>query len=757
METTSLKLVSLAGGAEVFLDEAVGFSMPIPVGARPGRWPLLVDPATDRELQKLSGPLKLVAKGVHWGDPEGQGPDGRRETDFEWADLWLDDRDGSVDPNENSLVKWWLEDNRRFAAGLESQGFMNMQRVGNEFEDLVEAGNFSEFFRIPKFLTFKTTMRAAGSLKFARYDAEDEDAAIWTAFEGLQYMLTTFFDSKVALGPAEGSRALLNLTEKERARLPDGQIFKPKVVYRGDPAELDNGFPLQNFSLKGPWWRVVNSLLRLSHLGLVPNNKGEWVVFPLDPAAFPRPVGGYEGGGFNIGRDRSRHRSLTHRSVFRTRYEFRADFTDSIATRNQAFSTASVGPSLVLPIQVENVGVNPFDIEDPDNPGQTLERGTIQTLELLVRAWNAKASTVFPTSFVSQFGTLTFGMIKTYTLTPALAMWLTFDFRKGGLRNEKGAAIAATIYSFFRRCFRIPQGLRDHLYRIKPQMVEVRDTRTGKVAPSRVYFDHTLIMSWHGAFGPGGGDGTTGLVEVRPWPVGDAQKLLSAATPSEHATVRVFNEAQGVFIIKPLADIESMYSGVYFTTFSQLPAANIVGIDGVPTLIERATQDTEFRLSFLFSAELLGNNPRSTVIFEKPEDEYPVGGGGGVFEEAVSSVYAAAAWVDGQTTAEVDEVSGELQVKGHELRNRDILTSLARGLRLQHYFGQDDWVLGVFRAPGFDPAVDQATGAHDLSISHREGLFEAVYSAGQPFPPSIFEAISPEAAALLYRFDEELL
>lgn len=765
MATPIIKLVD-ASGTEAFLtDNGESIRIVWRNGPRSSRFFLTVTADNDAAFRTFLNPCTLTVKGVHYGDPEGSGQRGEKATDFQWVDLWLVEPVGAASPVDPSITVWYLEDSRRFAQNLTSIGMMNAQRVGNEREDAIEeGGNFNQFFRIPKFVTLKNTMKAPGAIQFARFDEEAPE--IWTAFEGLQWMLGAYFDQDVfATSEDIDTREKGLENPKPRAQLPDGSRFKPKIVYRDldgsfkttPPQGLENEFPIQIFNLNGPWATIVSKLLRLAHCGMVPNNKGEWVVHRMDPKAFPRKVGEYEGGGFVIQPDAKNRRAINHRTYVRTRYEWRADFVENVGTIEKPNTTTVTDDDAVLPIPLINYAVNPFDLIDPDDPTKILTKGSIYPFELLIRAWNNEKSRVFPPEFINNFGKLTLPFIKKAILTPMLAMNLTFDVRIGGQRNQLGAAIASTIYDFYRTLLGIPQDFRDQLKRIRPDMVRILDTRTNRVAPSRAFVDHTIVSSYHGAFIAGAGDHQSGLVDMSPWPVGDTNKLIEQARASEHIRVTLFNDSLGIFRLKPLVDVAGNFSRVMFTTFRDLPFVNMVGIDGIPRSLEKATQEDEYRASFLFSSEILSVSPKTTVVIEKGINEAPADGRGPVYEEQLRSIFAAMAWVDGRTEAGFDNQTGAFEVKGHEWLNKLLIESAARGLRDQFYFAQQDWVLGEFFAPSFDPEKDIPAGNYDVSFNYADGLFEAGYYATRPRSKPFFETLIPEAAELLFRFDEGTL
>ncbi|MDF1667238.1 MAG: hypothetical protein P1V97_36170, partial [Planctomycetota bacterium] len=709
-------------------------NLKIPTGTRPGRSSIVVSEAIDQELQNLANPVSLVCRGGHLGGYD----DGIQDVNFAWSDLYLSERLGCPDPTDPTTVQWIIEDNRRWVKDIECVGFMNKQRIANEFDELVEVGtNFGQFHRIGTFAYFVNTTRDPSGIKFSRYDAETFKP--WTAFTGFEFMLTTFFD--------------LN---KNRITFPDGKPFKPVVIFKGDKEKLDNGFPLHNFSLNGKWSMVVARLAKLANVTFVPNKKGEWIVFKLDPKILPRSIGGYTGAGNPVNRFRRNSRSAKHRTIYRSRYDFRVDFVETVAGEAGAQSTSTVVDSGdIFPITAVNVVITPFDMPGPD--GETVKRGTILPIEEFISILNLNPERHFPPTFLRIFGTLSLGFVKKFGVGQGMGFWLSFDHTKTGGSTPFGRAVAKTLYDFWRKLFQIPKELRDNLDKIKAKTSEVVDTRTGKQAPSRVYFDHTLIPTFWGAGQPGTmPEEGTGFLTVRPWAVGDADKKFDDADPCDFAELTVKDGNNGLFLVKTLPDLEGQFGRVLFTTFKKLPP-NVVGIDGVSHFLETSEQDGSWRCSFQFSAELISSNIENYYVVEKPATEAPTDGQGPVKEERVRQVFAGYAWNDETSTATIDQQSGELKVSGFDLYNENRLKSIALGLRQTHYFYMQDWLIGEFRASGFDPDKDLPQSNYDVALQHSEGFFEAVYNAKAPKPKPLFEVISPEAAELLFKFDEDEL
>jgi len=743
----------------IYLDQDLGetISVRIPTGTRPGTWTILASEANDAALQAFdkTKPIILRAQGtvLGWQD---KGIDG--DFSFAFKELWLADRVGVEKMDDATVVRWTVEDNRRWMRGIRSFGEMNVDRFANEFEEFpgeVEDSNFAQYHRIPKFSLLRNTCKADGDTGFARFDAEAFRR--FSAFEAVRFMLTDFFD-----------------IQPDRVRLPDGSDFRPKIVFAEPPEKLDNRHPIQNQSLEGPWALVTSRLMRMAHVSMVPNVDGEWVIFRLRPGEFRRAVGGYVGGGYPIQPDRSRSRSIIHRSYFRTRYDIRADYEDRIPTDGAGAPvlTSTVerdDPDNVLPVKVANVLIAPFDTTNPKT-GVTIRRGSIpESFEVWIESLNAENEANpglnFPKSFTDDFGPLTMGFIKSRIVGPMLASLLSVDLTRAGNRHPRGAAVAKTCYDFFRRLFQIPRELRDNLKKIKAEVGDVADTRTGKVAPSRVYFDHTLVLTYYGAFQPGKAPQEgAGFMTVRPWPVGDTQKLISEAEASDYARIRVYDQAQGLFLIQPLTDIEGNYGRVVFTTFGEFPPDAIVGLDGAAHFLETSRQDDVWRATWLFSAEVRSAHPRNFYVIPpfgtpdngpREEGGPPNKGSGPVSEEIVRQAFANYAWVDGKSKTSIGK-DGQLVFEGFRLANESRLLSIAKGLQRTHYFEQDDWLIGAFRAPGFVPGVDVPAGNYEVSWQHDgSGLFEAVYNTFRPVPPPVFEALSREAAALLFKIDED--
>lgn len=772
MARSSIALVSTAGSKEgnvgptterpdnagsgkgVFLDQSDDLAVLIPIGPYVGRWKIRVSTTVDRQISALQNPVKLVCKGVLFGAGEG----GSQVTDFEYEDLWIADRLGSPNPSDPTVVEWVIEDNRRWAQGLKSLGMMNGMRLSNEFEEfdgIAPENNFGQYNRIPKFSYMIPTCRGDGII-FSEYD--NEDFKIWTAFEAVQWMMTRFFSIPNPDGTA-------------RASLPDGRAFIPKVIFKGN--DLENGFPLQDFSLDGPWPIVIARLLRLAHLSFVTNSKGEWVVFSLKPHKFNRKVGEYSTAGHVVRRDRHRTRSRSHRTIFKSRYDFRVDVVED--------STSSLGVGSdqgeIFPIVADNVVIMPFTIQDKRDggTGDFVRRGTIVKITEFFDLLNADAANSYPPGWVDTYKELSLNHCRRYLVGPTMASLMTVDVTRAEQRHPRGAAIAKCLYDFYRKLYQIPKHLKDTLTKLKAVTSDVADTRTGKPAPSRVYFDHTLVLTRHGAFQPGSAPTLgAGFMTVRPWPQTDTVKRLDTAEASDYAKITVYDQAQGLFLISELTDIEGHYGRMFPHTFTEFPQSAVVGVDGVVHFLEAedAVQDLLFRAAWVFSAEVISPNLGNFFVVSKPVGEEPTDGLGPIHEHRMRGVYAGFPWNDDFSAADI--IDGSLVLSGfnseslpesgnpdesanlNQPYNTARLQSVAKGLRSQHYFEQQDWIIGTFKAPGFSPEIDTPAGNYTVGISHTgDGMFEAVYNASQPRAQPIFEFISKDAADLLFRFDEE--
>lgn len=759
MSTSVIKFVGDPAGTtsaarsasvEVALD-TIDLDIKIPIGPRPGSSTIVVSSVVSEELQKIfdaGGRFRLQASGVYAGSEDS----GFRETDIDWQDLWLAECLGAVSPSDPNDIAWRIEDNRRFTMGLTAHGVFNRDRVVNEFDELA-AGNFGQFYRLNKIGYYTSTMRAAGALRFARFDAEEFE--VWTALEGLRYMLTTWFDQR-----------------SDAAELPDGSPFKPFVLYDGDPEleigeggegpGMENGYPLQNLKMTGPWWRVVATLCRLAHVSYAPDVRGRWRVFRVDPRAFPRKLGGYTGGGKVLARQRANLRSRDHRTLFVPRYDFRVDFEDSTVPSFAVPQTASTVDDAVefAPIRAQNVVILPFDVVDPDS-GEVVQAGTILTFAEAIRLWNAYPDVNYPPNFINTFGLLSLGLIRRMVHSRKLALALSNDarFKHTGGTHVHGSAIASTIYDFWHRLFQIDAAVRDHIRRPEAKTGNIASFRTGQRQPSRVYCDHTLVKTIYGAVQDGDEPvAGLGFHRMRAWPDGDTTKRLVDAQPADHFELRVQDPVNGLFILKRLTDIKGIYGDAILETFDIGPS-NIVGrrVATSPAFLERCTPDPIWRATWLFSAELVTTRRANYFVVSKPGDEppSPSEARGPVHEELVRKVNAGFRWSDENSRARVDEDTGELVLEGWEVYNRDRLEAIARSMRMEHYFELQDWVIGRFRALGFSPEVDRPQGNYGVGLRHSEGLFEAEYTAQAPRRRSIFETVGREGAALFYQIEED--
>lgn len=742
---------ALPAAAIPFGDEEDG-STPVrwepSLGAFPSEWTVDVHEPVSRKLSASLNPFSLHGRGVI----PGASRLGRSETvNFSIDQLWPVEAHIRPRRNRPDIYQWRFQDGRRWARRLVSQGVMNQQRLANEFKDhprLDAQGNFNQLHRIPKLTYYRSTMKAAGELKFAAWNATD--AEVWTAYEGLRFMLETFFD-----------------LEGNEVTLPDGSRWRPVIVYDGQHSDLDNGFPLNTFSLNGAWPVIVTRLMRLAHVSMAPNADGAWEVFRLDPDLAPKKVGGWLGGGFPLARDRVRDRPNRSRAVFNTRWNFRVDATDNIPAWPAPLPTATTtdDPAEPLPIQARNVCFTPFDVTDPAT-GELLRRGTVQTFDRLIPAWNAAGTAAMPQAFVTLFGGLSQSVIKKLVFSPTLATLLSVDTQAANERHPQGAAIAKCCYEFWRKLWQIPEELSDFLdpRTIKATTSEVADTRTGKSSPSRVYFDHTLVMSYHGSFdinlNPNKG---AGFVTVRPWPIGDTDKLLSAAAPSDFAEVKVYDKQLGLFLIKPVADVSGGYSDIKFTTFTEHPPSHVVGSANLPHFFENCAQDDEWRAAWTFSAGLLSASKRNFYVVDS---EFKSGGKregrGPVLERRMFGATASMPWNDESSTATVG-ADGQLELIGFNEsggtenipQNKDALDSIAAGQYDSDQFEWNDWLLGNFGAPGFDPAVDRPRSNYRVALVYSRGLFRAEYEFIEPRSSPIYESLTKDAADLLFRLDAE--
>lgn len=740
----------------VYLDAVSRLRVEIPVGAYPGRFYLDVSTAVDQQLRGFDPALPISIVGA--GRAPGAGPWGGELTNFAYRNLWIAERQLAPNRNDTDAVRWIFEDSRRWLRSIRGLGVFNEQRIVNEFDELPGVdidSNFGQFNRLPRVSYWTVTARTPGGNRFAGYD-EGDVLEIWTAYQALRYMLTGFFDN-----------------DPGRVTLPNGQNFRPDVFFDGSDLDLDNKFPLSSFPMDAPWPKVVQGLLRRGQLGLCPRADGKWVVFRMKPEAFRRKIAEYTGGGHVIKPDRRYKRARRHRTIFKTRYDIRADVSISrTSPKVVAVESFDPGAPQVFPIQLDPVVITPFDLPDPrrDRGGLVIRRGTILKETTFIEAINLSQDEFLPASFLTEYpGGLTLDLVDRGVLSPQLAEALSIDRTISvGQRHPTGPAIAATFYDSHRRLFQIPQDILEFLRNIQARVGDVADNATGRVGPSRVYFDHCLILSAHGSIDPGlAPESGLGFSNQRPWPVGDANKLISAAQASDFAQLQVLDPSQGLFKIAPIAAVDGLVEGWVPYTFKKFPPDATTGISQeIPAYLSQVEADDEWRASWIFSAEIRTNALANHFFVESLPPAMTKAFGPEV-EEKARGVRAAYPWNDATSKTEIAD-DGQIVLSGFNdgtggiaaniPYNRGRLSSIAGGLASSYYFEEQDWIVGTYRAPGYLPDKDFPAGNFNIVITHNPatGIFETVFRCFKPESPPLFENLSRDAAALLYKLDDDV-
>lgn len=711
---------------------------PFVVGPFAPEVPLYADSKLDGELASLRNPMRLDIRGVYF-----RGQDQER-VEGSIRELYLTRRE-SVQGGHR--VRWFVSDSRLFLQKLWVFAEFSARRPVNQFSR-VGIGPQRDFAQTPLLAYIPHTQRDASSPasnpRFARGDTDPELHARWTAKQALLWCLQGYFDT---LKDANGRPLTI---------IPGQPGWRPKVVDVG----RDNNYPLVHYKTGKPWPLTVAKLLRLSRSRLYVAPDGSYVVGDADPVSL-EGLGGYDGGGTPILQDVSRLRPTRTRVYFRTEREVRFDYYERFdvdegptVSRNQRDISRTLENVLILPEDVREVAT-----------GKVYQRGTVVPIVKACELWNQDPDNP-PPAKLNASGKRTgarirfsLDFIRRNIMSPALATQMTLIPRLYGGKlgsDNVFAARASALYGSYRQVFRIPPAWLDFIESVRLERTAISDPVTGKRAPAPVYMDYFDEYSARYFHYVKAGKRKDLKMGDNHYAWGGALQNVTdfSRLPLAQGIVAPFkiswvNPRQGVFKISALPDLYGHTKRRIASTFDpdKIPEAKAGGLAGTKQLSEMVMSQL-FRMSVVVSMTLRTPNDARKLHYI---DFGPANtdATGPAHEVIFGATHAGFEWLDspasGYPASKVINDRQGVAVTGGRLTNEAVIKDAAQAIYEQVSFDHEDRYLGTFAEPGW--AEDRMPVGHIGSVSmvHRDGRIETVYSAEQrPQPPTLFERL-PQA------------
>lgn len=692
-------------------------------------------------LELVPNPVKIEAQVFRREGTKG------RSTLFDIENLFLQ---RSADIVRMHRTRWFLTDIRWFLQRVWVAVDFGISRPANEFIKLTKDAR-GDFNRAAKRHFLPHTIRRRGTLRFANNLTPDEELEHWTALEAVKYMLSGFFS-----------------TQRGRVTLPDGSLYRPK--FKVDPDVVDNKRLLINFTTNQHWPFTMRRLLAMAHVGIYVDPTGTFRVFSLDPKNLPSKVGGYTGAGVPTSVVRIRERPRNPRVHMRRDNEIRLNFFERVGEGSATVTRESAGLARINGNNLENVVILPQDVRDAAT-GQVFQRGQIVEIRKALELWRNDPDNPPPPLLnrPGRYG-IDLDTIRRHVLTGSLAtLWVT-SLAKQHRRNELWASRVKTVYTSYRRVFRVIPELLDMIATFKKETGSIVDPVTGKRSPEAVWMDHFRIPSSRIKTPKGY---QTGANKLRPgrnvyaWDgnlqaIDDPKALPLDGTPVAPAKVNFIDKRQGLFSVDFLPDIYGDTLRFIRGTFEDHPFFQMgYLVTSNAKYLTQMEQEELWRLSVLLSVTFrVPNDQRRNEIVEVsdvPGYTAPAALGPEV-DIFFGSHHAIRTWRDGQSEFVVN-ADGQLELQGNELANESTVQDLARGVFDDLFFRFEDRVIGVFRARGFEADVDRPTGSvRGVTVEYdgRKGSLESVYDAtALPTPPPFWELLPPNTQRILYRLEAD--
>jgi len=701
-------------------------------------WPFVTGPfspavsfithqAADDELQDLRNPVDLKVGHVRYEGPRAF------SSKFTIENLFLRRRQGASGQHR---IQWVMSDIRYWLESIQVFSSFNLQRVGNEFKKLAP-GALGNFKRAPKLQFIPMTMKDKLLREFATSLTPDSGLTPWTAYEAVKWLLTDFFRG-----------------EKGRLTLPNGRNIVPAI----DTSQAsDNGRILLNHVTNQPWPYAMKRLLMMAHLGMWVNHEGKFILFNLSRqtvnSPLPSNVGDYSGAGAPLKQNRTWERPKDARVYFRTEYEYVGTYIETSKGLGTVDALGGLNKK-----NIENVTILPQDVTDVST-GQIFQRGTIVTIPRAIELWKQDPDNPPPKNLSTPNIPDPFSMdgLRRGAFSSVLAnLWVATQ-NAVGLRDVIWAARAAVIFQDYRTLFRLDPRLLDMIEDMRAESVTIQDVATGKRAPGTVWMDFSYITTAREMRKKG--QPAIGVKNVHPWPatITDPKQMPIKSTPIAPASIQIQNKRQGLFRVRFLPDLTGTVFKFWPATFNKSPISKVGTF--LQVLAHLMYADDPWRMRVLFSLTLRSPNNHQRFYHHQASDSkdiVPPNSDGPETEIFFRSMFAGFGWNDTNSEIKIDPTTGQLELSGHDLVNRDIVDALAEGVEKDLYFRFEDRILGIFKSRGHDPAIDVPLGnIRSVTVSQVRGRLESVYDASQPdVPVPFWELIPLEAQRVLFRLED---
>lgn len=722
---------------------------PFQTGAFPVYAPLFADSKLNDYLGDVTESIELEIDHVFWNGYENEKIEGKV------TNLYLVNRDAVL---RGHRFRWWMTDTRHYLSRLWTFEEFSQRQPLNEF-NRVGVATQRFFNQTPKLGYITFTQRDAASSpekpRFVRGNAGHGSGQPWTAYQGVFYYLTTYFDTQ----PDD--------------IIPGHPRWRPQILNLAN----DNGYPLTDLKTNQPWPYTMTKLLRLARLTLCLNARGVYVVQNAAPADLSE-LGGYDGAERPTVEYKPGKKPRRTRVMFRKEMELRLNGRElpsgsesSTTTVEREERGAVIDPSLYL----ENVLILPQDVKEVAT-GKVYQRGVIVPIWKACELWNQDPENPPPLirngNGANTGGRIRFSIewIRRNISSPSLATQMTFIPRVNG-RDNVFAARASALYNSFRRVWRIPTLWKDFIDSVRLERTAIQDPVTGKRAPCVVAVDHFVeynaryfhykattkdvkmgenAFAWKGA-----------LQNVT-----DFDRLPMSSAEFSPYQVSWVNQRQLVFKISELPDLYGNTERLILATYDKdkIPVCKAGGGGAQIWDWSQMNQQAQFRLSVIVSATLRTPND-SRKMFAMDFGPVSPDANGPVQEILFGGTHAGFEWLDeddpnkaagGGKKSRVQIKDGQVEVTGGRLTNRKIVEDAAQAIYDQVVLDNEDRELGTFPSPGWDEERIPVGHIGSATLVHRNGRVETVYQASSPPQPKTIWELLPDASRnWLFRLEGE--
>lgn len=704
--------------------------------------PITFSDKVEKELIPLaSGPIQLEIEGEYLSARE------FNYSRFKFEGLYLYRQGQKVSPSRST---WYMVDARAYMSEIWVYADFNLRRPANDFKRFGE-GFQANLNQVPIFSYLPHTLKKIGALEFGNVGDDYELLEPWTAFNALQYFLTTW----IKKNPGR-----VNPPGESDEWFPDVDFSKSR----------DNGVVLSEFRANRPLPVVLGYLLGQSYTRLFVAPDTRWVVFSED-TSFPSGLGGYQGAGFPRLPDVRGAMPRKIRTYTRKRQELRLDYFEYPGKENATIEKGTRDVSLTL----ENVLILPGDVKEKAT-GRTYRRGTIVPIEKALELWNQDPDNPLPELITKNGKTaspfLSLDLVRRTFFSTELATRLVLSFRYVTSKDQVWAARASTLYGSYRQMFRINPYLFEMMDSVDLYRSGVVEGITGHRLPSPVFVDHWVEFSERYFLGKAIAKDTQrnfeGGMNRYAWGGALSQSYSTTALPISKANnggdfeLKWVNRKLGVFSYSRLSDVEGNTVRHFpFTVEAKKAPLALLGGLLKQWLVSQCKLEPVWRFSTIVSVTQGVPNDNSRMFFMDFDSESDTGGvntqadaRGPNVERFSGATFAEYEWTD---DSRLDLSDGGFKIEGSTLSNefpvKEVCKAVAKGV----IFGTQPRVRGQFKAPGYDELRDFPKGAvNSVIVRNSNGKVESIHDSSAPPRPAPFYSVLPESvAAFLFRQESE--